>query len=58
MGRYSIYHGEFLCQVCKAEVSTIRHYPDDKLLTWMCSDKHLSEVSLDPKRKKADFISE
>lgn len=58
MAKYSIYHGQFRCHVCKAEVTTIRHYPEDKQLTWMCSEKHLSEVSLNPKRKKADFINE
>jgi hypothetical protein len=56
MAKYSIYHGEFKCHVCKTEVSTIRHYPEEKNLTWMCSEKHLSEVSLQINRKKkADF---
>tara|TARA_B110000483_G_C18054967_1_gene488052 strand:+ start:762 stop:935 length:174 start_codon:yes stop_codon:yes gene_type:complete len=56
MAKYSIYHGEFKCHVCKTEVSTIRHYPEEKQLTWMCSEKHLSEVNLQINRKKkADF---
>jgi hypothetical protein len=58
MAKYSIYHGEFVCHECKVMVSTIRHYPEDKLLTWMCPQKHLSEVSLNRKKKKEDFVHE
>ena len=52
MGKYNIYHGSFTCHVCKAEVKTLRSYINDKKLTWMCPDKHVSEVDLDTKRKK------
>jgi hypothetical protein len=58
MGKYSIYQGIFACHVCKAEVKTLRSYPDEKLLTWMCKDKHLSQVNLDTKRKRADIERE
>lgn len=52
MAKYSVYAGEFLCQVCKAPVQTIRSYPDTKELTWMCSQKHLSKVEFLKKSKK------
>ncbi len=52
MGKYNIYQGQFVCHVCKAEVKTLRSYPAEKKLTWMCADKHVSEVDLDPRRKK------
>ncbi len=54
MAKYNIYHGEFVCHVCKAEVKTLRSYPNDKKLTWMCPEKHVSEVDLDPRRKKSN----
>jgi len=52
MSKYTVYPGEFLCQVCKKLVKTIRLYSKDMYLTWMCEDKHLSEVNLRPKTKK------
>lgn len=52
MSSYSVYHGEFKCQECRAEVRTLRHYIDKKELTWMCDKKHLSVVSLYTKKKK------
>jgi hypothetical protein len=55
MARYNIYPGSFVCHVCKAEVKTLRSYPDLKKLTWMCPDKHLSEVDLNTKKKKGDY---
>jgi hypothetical protein len=55
MGRYSIYTGEFACHTCKEKVKSLRSYPDEKLLTWMCSQRHLSEVSLSVKKKKSDY---
>lgn len=58
MGRYNIYNGKFICQVCGIEVSTIRSYPGEKKLTWMCKDKHLSEVNLNTKKSKADYERE
>ncbi len=52
MSKYSVYVGQFKCQVCNSEVSSLRSYPEEKLLTWMCKDKHLSKVSLTVKKKK------
>jgi hypothetical protein len=44
--KYSIYEGKFPCKTCKKEVKTIRFYTKTGMATWMCSDKHLSEVQL------------
>lgn len=46
MDKYTIYEGKFPCKACKKEVKTIRIYPKSGMATWMCSDKHLSEVQL------------
>lgn len=55
MGKYSIYTGTFPCHTCKTEVKTVRLYPKEKMITWMCSEKHLSEVSLETKKNKKDY---
>lgn len=46
MHKYTIYEGKFPCKTCKKEVNTIRVYPTTGMATWMCSEKHLSEVQL------------
>jgi len=46
MSRYTVYQGEFLCQVCKEKVKQIRVYPDTGDATWMCFNKHISKVQL------------
>ncbi len=58
MAKYNVYQGQFVCHVCKAEVKTLRSYPDTKKLTWMCSDKHISVVSFAKKKRKGDFERE
>jgi len=55
MARYNVYPGTYVCHTCRAEVPTIRSYPDEKRLTWMCKDKHLSEVDLNTKKSKSDY---
>ena len=50
--KYSITHGKFPCHTCKEVVPSLRFYAETKDLTWMCSQKHLSTVSLDVKKKK------
>jgi len=55
MAKYSVYPGKFICHECKAEVKSLRSYPDEKKLTWMCPEKHVSEVNLVFKKKKKDF---
>ena len=44
--KYTIYEGKFLCKVCKQEVSSIRIYAETGKGTWMCKEKHLSEVQV------------
>lgn len=46
MDKYTIYEGQFPCKVCKKEVRTIRLYAKTGMASWMCPDKHLSEVLL------------
>jgi hypothetical protein len=46
MASYSVYEGKFPCKVCKKEVKSIRVYTETGMASWMCSDKHLSEVHL------------
>lgn len=55
MGRYNVYPGDFICQICGSHVNTVRSYPSDKKLTWMCKDKHVSTVNLDTKKSKKDY---
>lgn len=55
MAKYNVYAGKYVCQICAAEVSTARSYPSEKKITWVCSEKHLSEVSLNTRKTRADF---
>lgn len=55
MAKYNVYQGKFPCHTCREVVSTIRSYPENKEATWMCSQKHLSQVSFIKKSKK-DYI--
>jgi hypothetical protein len=55
MARYTVYEGKFKCHECGSLVLTIRSYPELRKITWMCKDRHLSEVSLITKKRKSDF---
>jgi hypothetical protein len=55
MARYNIYPGTFPCHTCNLESKTIRSYPGQKKLSWMCPDKHLNEINLDVRKDKKDF---
>jgi predicted nucleotidyltransferase len=55
MSRYAIYEGKFKCHTCKEEVRTLRMYYETKRLTWLCSTRHLTEVSLNTKKNKRDY---
>jgi deoxycytidylate deaminase len=44
--KYTIYEGRFPCKTCKKEVKTMRVYSLTGSASWMCPDKHLSEVEL------------
>jgi hypothetical protein len=56
MANYTVYHGQFVCHICKVEVKTLRLYPDIRELTWMCPEKHLSRVQI--VKKKRDYERE
>lgn len=56
--RYTIYAGKFICQACKEEVASMRHYPEDEKLTWMCRQNHMSAVQLTIKKTKRDYERE
>lgn len=55
MARYEVYPGKFVCQDCGQEVHSLRLYAIEKRMTWMCRQKHLSEVDLNTKKKKRDY---
>lgn len=46
MSNFTTYPGKFPCKTCKEEVLNIRVYPETGISTWMCSQKHLSQVQL------------
>lgn len=54
-GKYNVVHGQFPCHTCKEVVTSLRQYLETKELTWMCSKKHLSSVSLNAKKTKKDY---
>jgi deoxycytidylate deaminase len=54
--KYEIYYGQFPCHTCGEVVASMRFYKEIKLTTWMCSKKHMSEVSLEiTKKTKKDY---
>jgi hypothetical protein len=52
MARYTVVYGDFPCHTCKEVVKSLRQYIEEKELTWVCSQKHMSRVSLDVRKKK------
>jgi len=55
MAKYNVINGKFQCHTCKKEVTSLRQYTEEKLLTWMCPDKHISTVNLNTKKSKKDY---
>jgi hypothetical protein len=55
MAKYTIFPGKFQCHTCKSEVGTLRLYESSKVITWMCSDRHVSSVSLQTRKNKRDY---
>ena len=56
---FSIYDGKFPCKKCNEEVFSLRLWSASGDATWMCSQKHISKVSLmPPKKRKKDYINE
>lgn len=58
MAKYNVYPGKFPCHTCGIEVSTVRSYPGMRKLSWMCPDRHLTEISLETKKDKKDYERE
>jgi len=57
--KFTVYPGKFPCKTCQEEVISLRLWIETGDATWMCSKKHMSKVSLIPKKKKKkDFINE
>lgn len=57
--RYGIIEGKFFCGTCENTASTARLYYDSKKLSWLCIEKHLTEVMLQPEKKsKKDYERE
>jgi hypothetical protein len=54
--KFSIYPGKFPCHTCKEEVKSLRLWRDTLELSWMCSKKHLTKVSI--KKTKKDYERE
>jgi len=54
VANYTIYQGKFVCHTCKTEVKTLRLYAETKTMTWMCKDKHLSEVKFGKQKYKGN----
>lgn len=43
---FTVYKGTFLCKHCDLEVYSMRLWSLTGIVTWMCQNKHLSEVQL------------
>ena len=58
--KFTVYAGKFICKTCKKEVKSMRLYAETGMASWMCSDKHLSEVRLAyiGYKKKKDYERE
>jgi hypothetical protein len=58
--KFFVLEGKFLCKDCKIEVKTVRVYFDTGKATWMCTNKHLSEIKLFQVgyKKKRDYERE
>lgn len=56
---FKTFSGKFPCKKCQEQVLSLRLWTESGDATWMCSKKHISKVSLIPKKKKkSDYIDE
>ena len=46
MSKYLQVEGSFNCHQCKEEVKVARMYYETTDLTWMCTKKHISKVTI------------
>jgi len=49
--KFKVFNGEFPCHTCKEVVISLRLWLETTDLTWMCSQKHVSKVTLIKTRK-------
>jgi len=57
--KYEIISGKFFCGTCENTSDTARLYTETKRLTWLCKEKHLTEINLKPEKKtKKDYERE
>ena len=49
--KFKVFHGQFWCQTCNEEVSTLRLWTDSLDITWMCSKKHISRGTFNSRKK-------
>ena len=54
--KFKVYPSKSLCQKCEEPVSSIRLWLETADVTWMCSKKHISKVSII--RTKKDYERE
>lgn len=52
--KYDVYKGNYVCHTCKDTVYSMRWHYNEKLMTWMCKQGHISEVNLNTKKKKVE----
>ena len=57
---FVVLEGKFICKQCEEKVKTARVYLDNGKATWMCINKHLSEIKLFQVgyKKKRDYERE
>lgn len=57
--KFNTFKSKSVCQTCKEEVLSIRFWIETGDVSWLCSKKHISRISLIPKKKKRkDFKDE
>jgi len=58
--KFSTFKGKFICKTCKKEVLSMRIYTNTGIGSWMCLDKHITEVQVYQVgyKKKKDYERE
>ncbi len=49
---FTVYPGKWPCKTCEEVVTSLRYWRETGDTTWMCTQKHISRVSLLPPTKK------
>ena len=44
--KFNTYVGKFICKTCKKDVFSMRVYSSTGMGSWMCSDKHITEIKV------------